>query len=193
MTVLGSSAYVADLLVKSPDVIRLYADASTGPRLLEANPPEVARALVASSSRYSDPARAIAAARSLRRAELARVASADILGMLDVPQVCRALSTVWAGVLEAALDSIVGRFMPAEQASFANLRLGVLPVDRMLELSASGMFLGGRGSITDVLWLLGSLVLGVACINYASFATARAAGGATGSRSRSASRWAARW
>ncbi|KLL95210.1 bifunctional glutamine-synthetase adenylyltransferase/deadenyltransferase, partial [Rhodococcus sp. IITR03] len=44
MTVLGSSAYVADLLVKSPEVIRLYADASTGPRLLEANPPEVARA-----------------------------------------------------------------------------------------------------------------------------------------------------
>ncbi len=145
MTVLGSSAYVADLLVKSPDVIRLYADASTGPRLLEANPPEVARALVASSSRYSDPARAIAAARSLRRAELARVASADILGMLDVPQVCRALSTVWAGVLEAALDSVI---RASEQARGpAPARIAVIGMGRL----GGGEL--GYGSDADVLFV----------------------------------------
>ena len=145
MTVLGSSAYVADLLVKSPDVIRLYADASTGPRLLEANPPEVARALVASSSRYSDPARAIAAARSLRRAELARVASADILGMLDVPQVCKALSAVWAGVLEAALDAVI---RASEQSRGpAPARIAVIGMGRL----GGGEL--GYGSDADVLFV----------------------------------------
>lgn len=107
MKVLGTSAYVPELLIKSPDVIRLYAAASTGPRLLEAKPPEVWKAIVTSSSRYDDPARAIAAARSLRRAELARIASADLLGMLSVPEVCEALSSVWSAVLEAALAAVI--------------------------------------------------------------------------------------
>lgn len=35
MTVLGSSAYIPDLLIKAPDVIRLFADGPSGPRLLE--------------------------------------------------------------------------------------------------------------------------------------------------------------
>jgi glutamate-ammonia-ligase adenylyltransferase len=107
MKVLGTSAYVPDLLIKSPDVIRLYADASTGPRLLEPKPAEVGKAIVTSSSRYDDPLRAIAAARSLRRAELARIASADLLGMLSVPEVCEALSSVWSAVLEAALAAVI--------------------------------------------------------------------------------------
>ncbi|MEE2035587.1 bifunctional [glutamine synthetase] adenylyltransferase/[glutamine synthetase]-adenylyl-L-tyrosine phosphorylase, partial [Rhodococcus sp. CC-R104] len=62
MTVLGSSAYVPNLLIRSPDVIRLYADGGNGPRLLEPQPSEVAKALVTSSRRYDDPNRAIAAA-----------------------------------------------------------------------------------------------------------------------------------
>ncbi|MEU5843184.1 bifunctional [glutamine synthetase] adenylyltransferase/[glutamine synthetase]-adenylyl-L-tyrosine phosphorylase [Rhodococcus sp. NPDC047139] len=145
MMVLGSSAYVADLLVKSPEVIRLYADASTGPRLLEANPPEVARALVVSSSRHPDPTRAIAAARSLRRAELARIASADILGMLDVPQVCRALSSVWAGVLEAALDAVI---RASEQSRGpAPARIAVIGMGRL----GGGEL--GYGSDADVLFV----------------------------------------
>ena len=31
--------------------------------------------------------------------------TADILGLLDVPEVCRALSSVWAAVINAALDA----------------------------------------------------------------------------------------
>jgi len=107
MTVLGSSLYVPELLIKAPDVIRLYAAGPSGPRLLDPKPKEVAGAIVVSSARYTEPGRAIAAARSLRRAELARVASADILGMLEVPQVCEALSSVWSAVLEAALAAVI--------------------------------------------------------------------------------------
>ena len=107
MTVLGSSAYLPDLLIKAPDVIRLFADSPSGPRLVEPKPEDVARGILTASGRHSDPNRAVAAARSLRRHELARIASADILGMLDVPAVCKALSSVWAAVLNASLSAVI--------------------------------------------------------------------------------------
>jgi putative ABC transport system permease protein len=78
--------------------------------------------------------------------------------------------------LDAGLEAVVARYMPARQAAFGSLLLNAVPVTRMLALDASGAFLGGRGSISAVLWMLGSLVLGIACINYASLATARTAG-----------------
>ena len=84
--------------------------------------------------------------------------------------------SVSAGDLQAGLEAIVGRHMPAEQAAYGSLLLEVLPVTRILGLNASYVFLDGRGSITTVLWLLGFLVLGIACVNYAGLASARAAG-----------------
>ena len=71
------------------------------------NPDGVARALVASAGRHADPVRAIAAARTLRRRELARIASADLLGMLEVTDVCEALTPVWVAVLQAALEAVI--------------------------------------------------------------------------------------
>ena len=72
MRVLGTSAYVPELLMRAPEVIQHYADGPNGPKLLEVEPDAVARALVASAARHADPVRAIAAARTLRRRELAR-------------------------------------------------------------------------------------------------------------------------
>ena len=45
MQVLGTSAYVPDLLMRAPEVIQLYADGPTGPKLLDIEPEGVARAL----------------------------------------------------------------------------------------------------------------------------------------------------
>jgi len=72
------------------------------------------------------------------------------------------------------LDSFVHRHMPAGQAAFGSFVLDLLPVGDMLALDASGRFFRGDASATGVLWMLGALVLAVACINYASLATARA-------------------
>ena len=113
MRVLGTSAFVPDLLMRAPEVIQHYADGPTGPKLLDADPGGIGRALITSAGRHPDPARAIAAARSLRRRELARVASADLLGMLEVPQVCSALTSVWVAVLQCALDAVIRDNMPA--------------------------------------------------------------------------------
>ncbi len=130
MRVLGTSAYVPDLLIRAPEVIASYADGPTGPKLLDVDPDAVARALLASAGRHRDPARAIAAARTLRRRELARVASADLLGMLEVPQVCSALTSVWVAVLQCALEAVIrdntpdGEAAPAAIAVIGMGRLG---------------------------------------------------------------------
>jgi [glutamine synthetase] adenylyltransferase / [glutamine synthetase]-adenylyl-L-tyrosine phosphorylase len=114
MHVLGTSAYVPDLLMRAPRVIQSYGDGPAGPKLLETEPDAVAGALIASAARYPDPVRAIAGARALRRRELARVGSADLLGMLDVTDVCKALTAVWVAVLQAALDAMIRANLPED-------------------------------------------------------------------------------
>ncbi|MFM9034168.1 MAG: bifunctional [glutamine synthetase] adenylyltransferase/[glutamine synthetase]-adenylyl-L-tyrosine phosphorylase [Mycobacterium sp.] len=113
MRVLGTSAFVPELLMRAPEVIQSYADGPAGPKLLDVGPDGVAKALIASAGRHPDPGRAIAAARTLRRRELARVASADLLGLLDVESVCLALSAVWVAVLQCALEAIIRASTPA--------------------------------------------------------------------------------
>lgn len=131
MKLLGTSEFIANLLMRSPETIRLYSDGSHGPKLCEQQPEDVAKGLIASTVRQRDLKRAVAVARSHRRAELARIASADILGMMDVPQVCRALSSVWAAVLNAALTVVIddsvrqsGEPAPARMAVIGMGRLG---------------------------------------------------------------------
>ncbi|TSE01104.1 bifunctional [glutamine synthetase] adenylyltransferase/[glutamine synthetase]-adenylyl-L-tyrosine phosphorylase [Skermania sp. ID1734] len=146
MMVLGASAYLPDLLMKAPEVIRLYADGPNGPLLLSVDPDEVARGIVSSSARYDDPKRAVAAARSLRRHELARVASADILSLLDVQQVCHALSSVWAAVLNSALQAVI-RATEAETGEPAPAAFAVIGMGRL------GGHELGYGSDADVLFV----------------------------------------
>jgi glutamate-ammonia-ligase adenylyltransferase len=114
MHVLGTSAYVPDLLMRAPQVIQSYGDGAAGPKLLETEPAAVARGLITSAARHRDPVRAIAAARALRRAELARIGSADLLGFLEVRDVCRALTSVWVAVLQAALDAMIRANLPPD-------------------------------------------------------------------------------
>ncbi|MFJ7218580.1 bifunctional [glutamine synthetase] adenylyltransferase/[glutamine synthetase]-adenylyl-L-tyrosine phosphorylase [Amycolatopsis sp. NPDC098790] len=97
---LGTSRLVPDLLVRAPEVLRLLGDPA---RLLGRTPAEVATSLRAAVRRQPGLNAAVAAARSLRRHELLRVACADLLGLLDVPAVCEALSSVWVAVLQGAL------------------------------------------------------------------------------------------
>ncbi|MEW5812677.1 MAG: bifunctional [glutamine synthetase] adenylyltransferase/[glutamine synthetase]-adenylyl-L-tyrosine phosphorylase [Actinomycetota bacterium] len=144
MHVLGTSAYVPELLMRAPEVIQLYADGPNGPKLCDVDTDGVARSLVASAARHSDPHRAIAAARSLRRRELARIASADLLGMLDVTEVCAQLTSMWVAVLQAALDAVIRANTPD---SGPPARIAVIGMGR----------LGGRelgyGSDADVMFV----------------------------------------
>ncbi|MGH3624554.1 MAG: bifunctional [glutamine synthetase] adenylyltransferase/[glutamine synthetase]-adenylyl-L-tyrosine phosphorylase, partial [Sciscionella sp.] len=96
---LGTSKLIPDLAVRAPEGLRLLADTDA---LANSDPREVADSLRSAVRRQTDLEHAVSAARSLRRHELLRVACADLLGLLDVPSVCAALSSVWSAVLQAA-------------------------------------------------------------------------------------------
>ncbi len=144
MHVLGTSAYVPELLMRAPEVIQLYADGPNGPKLCDVDTESITKSLVASAARHTDPSRAIAAARSLRRRELARIASADLLGMLDVTDVCKQLTLVWVAVLQAALDAVTRANTPE---SGVPARIAVIGMGRL----GGGEL--GYGSDADVLFV----------------------------------------
>ncbi|AZA14003.1 Glutamate-ammonia-ligase adenylyltransferase [Corynebacterium choanae] len=112
MTILGNSPFVTDLFLQAPDMVKLLGDGAAGPKLLAADLDHVTTSLVSTALRHGHTDRAIAAARSLRRRELARIAAADLLGMMQVEDVCHALSTVWDAVLEAALQAEIKAALP---------------------------------------------------------------------------------
>jgi putative ABC transport system permease protein len=82
-----------------------------------------------------------------------------------------------AAELDRQLGEFVARHAPPLQLGFADVELGLMPVAELLGQSIGTFFLRDSGmSVSTVLLLLGGLVLGVACINYANLATARATG-----------------
>lgn len=139
---LGTSRLVPDLLVRAPEVLRLLGDPA---RLLGRTPAEVATSLRAAVRRQPGLNAAVAAARSLRRHELLRVACADLLGLLDVPAVCEALSSVWVAVLQGALAAAF-RQRQAELGK-TPARIAVIGMGRL-----GGAELG-YGSDADVLFV----------------------------------------
>ena len=77
---LSSGGYVPDLLMRAPDAVAQLAN-SIGPLPREA----LATELTALVCRASDAAQAVAAVRGVRRRELMRIATADVLGQFDGP------------------------------------------------------------------------------------------------------------
>jgi glutamate-ammonia-ligase adenylyltransferase len=124
---LGTSKLIPDLLVRAPEVLQLLGDPA---RLAGRTPAEVATSLRAAMRRQPGLNAAVATARSLRRHEMLRVASADLLGLLDAPAVCEALSSVWVAVLQGTLaaayrkrETEIGS-APAKMAVIGMGRLG---------------------------------------------------------------------
>src|SRR3954466_7210634 len=98
---LGSSQYVAGLLTRTPEALRILAhDPQPDPR----GPAALTGAWRAAAGRTSDPSESIRVIRGLRRQELLRVACADLLGRPDVLRVVRALTDIAVATLQAGLD-----------------------------------------------------------------------------------------
>ncbi len=102
--VLASSRYATDLLLRAPEAVRLLGDdGELRPRPAAALVTE----MLAAAGRQDDPTDAIAAVRAVRRRELFRVASADLVGVLDVDAVGEALSDIAAATLHGGLAAAV--------------------------------------------------------------------------------------
>ncbi|MGQ5262300.1 bifunctional [glutamine synthetase] adenylyltransferase/[glutamine synthetase]-adenylyl-L-tyrosine phosphorylase [Micromonospora sp. ZYX-F-536] len=142
--VLALSRYVADMLARDPEALRLLAEENE----LVPRPREVLReGFLAAASRHADPVEATRAVRALRRRELVRVACADLLcragalaptptrpeggarkapGLSDITGVGTALADVTDATLAAAL-----RAARASQPAPPGLRFAVIGMGRL--------------------------------------------------------------
>ncbi len=78
--------------------------------------------------------------------------------------------------LDDQLREFGKRHLPVAQSELADLTIGAVPLGSLMVSQLNAQLLGGSGvSITTVLLALAALVLVVACVNYASLATAQAA------------------
>ena len=139
---LGTSKMVPELLARAPEVLQLLGDVD---KLAGRDPDEVARSLRQAVNRHGYLPNAVTAARSFRRHELLRVASADLLGFMDTLSVCHALSTVWAAVLQSVLAAV-----DRAEAVAAGGRLARIAVIGMGRLGGAEL---GYGSDADVLFV----------------------------------------
>jgi [glutamine synthetase] adenylyltransferase / [glutamine synthetase]-adenylyl-L-tyrosine phosphorylase len=143
---LGSSQYVASLLTRTPEALRLLADdEELEPRGAES----LTKAWRQATGRASDAQEGVRVLRGLRRQELLRLASAALLGRLDVLRLGQALTDVAVATLRAGLDAALRAH--AEET-------GVEVVDLPVDLAVIGMGrLGGGemgfGSDADVLFV----------------------------------------
>ncbi|MCW2570220.1 MAG: (Glutamate--ammonia-ligase) adenylyltransferase [Frankiales bacterium] len=140
---LASSRYVADLLARAPEAVRMLAsDDELTPR----DGAALHSAFTSVARRRDDWEAAVAAVRGLRRQELLRIASADLLGLLDAPGVGRALSEVAGATIAAALE-VASRKIETERRGPLPMRLAVIAMGRL------GGQEQGYGSDADVLFV----------------------------------------
>ncbi|GAB3591619.1 bifunctional [glutamine synthetase] adenylyltransferase/[glutamine synthetase]-adenylyl-L-tyrosine phosphorylase [Angustibacter peucedani] len=141
--VLARSRFAADLLARAPETVQVLGhDTGLDPRDASSLRTEVMSAV----SRHDDPAKAIAAARGVRRRELFRIATADLLGRLVLDDVERALTEVAGAVVDGAL-AVATRVVEGQRGGPLPTRLLVVGMGRF----------GGRelgyGSDADVLFV----------------------------------------
>ncbi|MDQ6874906.1 MAG: bifunctional [glutamine synthetase] adenylyltransferase/[glutamine synthetase]-adenylyl-L-tyrosine phosphorylase [Actinomycetota bacterium] len=140
---LGSSRYVADLLARAPEALRMLAsDDELAPR----SPEGLRGSMIAAAQRSSDRETAVVTARGLRRHELLRIACADLLGRLNIATVGAALSDVTEATLAAALETAHAEVRDRRGADLP-MRMCVIAMGRL------GGAEVGYGSDADVLFV----------------------------------------
>ncbi|HVE26035.1 MAG TPA: bifunctional [glutamine synthetase] adenylyltransferase/[glutamine synthetase]-adenylyl-L-tyrosine phosphorylase [Sporichthya sp.] len=122
---LASSRFTSELLQRAPEAIQMLADdADLKPRDRAALLTEVH----AGVARAQSPESAAIGVRAIRRREQFRIAAADALGLVDVTEVCEALTAVVAatlsGALAAATAAVVGEGDPV-------VRMAVIALGRL--------------------------------------------------------------
>ena len=142
--VLGTSRYVARMLGRAPEALRMLASPD---QLRPRDPAEVAKAMLDTADRKGEPGPAVAAMRGIRRQELLRTAFADLLADADVDDVCRALSSTLDATLEAALLVACRTVAASRNAEELPLRFCVVAMGRL------GGFEVGYGSDADVMFV----------------------------------------
>ncbi len=141
--ILASSRYATDLLQREPEGVALLGKEDG---LVPLSREAVEKEMVTGGLRQHDPVEAITVIRGIRRRELFRISAADLVGLLDVAQVGRALTDLTAATLEAALAAATAA-VEAERRK---------PLPTSIAIIAMGRFGGhelGYGSDADVMFV----------------------------------------
>ncbi|MGJ6980948.1 bifunctional [glutamine synthetase] adenylyltransferase/[glutamine synthetase]-adenylyl-L-tyrosine phosphorylase [Aestuariimicrobium soli] len=102
-TILSSSRYVVDLLKRDPEAVQLMTDdADLVPRDLE----PLVTSMRSVMQRHADIDDAVRAIRAQRRRELFRISVADLLGLVDLATVGRALSALTTATVHVTLEAV---------------------------------------------------------------------------------------
>ncbi|MDN5893492.1 MAG: bifunctional [glutamine synthetase] adenylyltransferase/[glutamine synthetase]-adenylyl-L-tyrosine phosphorylase [Nocardioides sp.] len=107
--VLGTSPYATDLLEREPQGVKVL-----GGDLTPLGSAALTTEMLASAGRQENFDAAVKSVRSIRRRELLRIASGELLGKLDVTTVGNGLSSLTHATLEATLD-VAARSVRAER------------------------------------------------------------------------------
>jgi [glutamine synthetase] adenylyltransferase / [glutamine synthetase]-adenylyl-L-tyrosine phosphorylase len=99
--ILASSRYAVDLLMRAPQNASLLGDAEG---LHPRSRAEITTEMQTAAHRHERAEDAIAAIRASRRNELLRLAMADLLNVIELPDLGSALSAVTAATIDAALE-----------------------------------------------------------------------------------------
>ncbi len=142
--VLGTSRYVAPMLGRAPEALRMLESSQA---LERRNPAELLSAMRGSAERQADLPASIRAIRAVRRHELLRTAFADLLESPEVTEICAALSATFDATLDATLELVL-------RSVTQNRKLEALPV--RFAVIAMGRLGGGEvsyGSDADIMFV----------------------------------------
>ena len=141
-TLLATSRYATSLLESEPEGVRMLAG-SLQPLSAEALTEE----MLAAGARRDDVDKAARAVRAIRRRELLRIASGDLLGLTDVADVGAGLSRLTDATLEATLAVAMEGVRKAKKLEAPPIRMAVVAMGRY------GGFELSYGSDADVLFV----------------------------------------
>ena len=102
--ILAASRYAVDLLMRAPQAVGMLDDRQA----MEPRPmADIVAEMRLSAARHSGQERAVQHVRAVRRRELVRLAMSDLLGVIDLPRLGRALSEVMSATIQATLEIVL--------------------------------------------------------------------------------------
>jgi glutamate-ammonia-ligase adenylyltransferase len=126
-TVLASSRYATEMLLRSPEAVVLLGDDA---ELVPRERPPLEAEVHAGVARHNDPMAAIGVVRAMRRRELFRISAAALNGVLPFGDVGEAVTAVSEATLSGALESAV-RAVEAERRGYLCTRVAVIAMGRL--------------------------------------------------------------
>ena len=130
--VLGRSRYATDLLTRDPEALRLLAD---NKELVPRAATSLTAGFTAAAARHADPAAAGVAVRALRRRELFRISSADLLNLglpTDAEEKITAIGTVLTDVTDATLQAVLSSVKAAMEPTMQpDMRFAIIGMGRL--------------------------------------------------------------